>query len=113
MTSSWRPLPPRRSHPSARPLSSRPPGPGVWTQRPLLVFPGAALHVHDFSIVSMEWLVKNVTYRPHCHFCVTSHGTLMFKFAPVVPSPLAGCSEWTLLEEYRRRLPNVTEFDAR
>ncbi|XP_011366094.1 adenosine deaminase 2 [Pteropus vampyrus] len=72
---------------------------------------GAALHVHDISISSMDWLVKNVTYRPHCHFCLTRNGILMFKFAyPTPPSP-AECSEWILLEKYRKKLYNVTEFD--
>ncbi|XP_023498637.2 adenosine deaminase 2 [Equus caballus] len=74
---------------------------------------GAALHVHDFSILSMDWLVKNVTYRPHCHFCFTPKGALQFKFAyPTPPTPRpAECSEWILLEKYRRGLQNVTEFD--
>ncbi|XP_019612858.2 adenosine deaminase 2 isoform X3 [Rhinolophus sinicus] len=72
---------------------------------------GAALHVHDFSIASMDWLVKNVTYRPHCHFCLTPNGTLMFKFAHPTPPTPAKCSEWILLEKYRKGLQNVTEFD--
>ncbi|XP_040318542.1 adenosine deaminase 2 isoform X2 [Herpailurus yagouaroundi] len=76
---------------------------------------GAALHVHDFSILSMNWLVKNVTYRPHCHFCVTPSGYLKFKFAyPAPPTPKpAECSKWVLLEKYRKELQNVTEFDNR
>lgn len=79
----------------------------------LLPFPGAALHVHDFSILSMDWLVKNVTYRPHCHFCLTRNGTLMFKFAHPTPPTPAECLEWILLEKYRKKLQNVTEFDNR
>ncbi|KAF3816488.1 hypothetical protein GH733_014661 [Mirounga leonina] len=74
---------------------------------------GAALHVHDFGILSMNWLVKNVTYRPHCHFCITPKGALKFKFAyPTPPTPMpAECSEWVLLEKYRKEMQNVTEFD--
>nr|KAF6493404.1 adenosine deaminase 2 [Rousettus aegyptiacus] len=72
---------------------------------------GAALHVHDISISSMDWLVKNVTYRPHCHFCLTRSGILMFKFAYPTPPTPAECSEWILLEKYRKKLYNVTEFD--
>ncbi|XP_036913958.1 adenosine deaminase 2 [Sturnira hondurensis] len=72
---------------------------------------GAALHVHDFSILHMDWLVKNVTYRPHCHFCVTRHGALKFRFAHPTPPMPVECSEWVLLEKYRQELQNVTEFD--
>ncbi|XP_074051063.1 adenosine deaminase 2 isoform X2 [Macrotis lagotis] len=74
---------------------------------------GAALHLHDFGILSVDWLVKNVTYRPHCHFCFTPRGDLKFKFADPAP-PTAkpeNCSEWILLAKYRRQLQNVTEFD--
>lgn len=79
----------------------------------VLPCPGAALHVHDFSILRMDWLVKNVTYRPHCHFCVTHHGALKFRFAHPTPPTAAECSEWVLLEKYRQELQNVTEFDER
>lgn len=75
---------------------------------------GAALHLHDFGILNMNWLVKNVTYRPHCHFCYTPRGGLKFKFAhpsPPAPLPSTECSEWILLENYRKQLQNFTEFD--
>ncbi|XP_037701372.1 adenosine deaminase 2 [Choloepus didactylus] len=76
---------------------------------------GAALHVHDFSILSGDWLLKNVTYRPYCHFCITPKGAIQFKFAhPTPPTPKpTECSEWVLLEKYRKQLQNVTEFDDR
>lgn len=76
---------------------------------------GAALHLHDFGILNMDWLVKNVTYRPHCHFCVTPNGTFNFIFAhPDPPTPVPGkCSQWILLADHRRGLQNVTEFDHR
>uniref|UniRef100_A0A8D0X6S9 Adenosine deaminase 2 n=1 Tax=Sus scrofa TaxID=9823 RepID=A0A8D0X6S9_PIG len=74
---------------------------------------GAALHVHDFGMVSMDWLVKNATYRPYCYFCLTPKGATQFKFAhPPPPTPKQEeCSEWVLLEKFRKGLPNVTEFD--
>ncbi|KAM7115051.1 adenosine deaminase 2 [Molossus nigricans] len=73
---------------------------------------GAALHVHDFGILSMDWLVSNVTYRPHCHFCLTRNGVLMFKFGHPTPPTPPECLEWILLEKYRQKLQNVTEFDS-
>ncbi|XP_072506251.1 adenosine deaminase 2 isoform X4 [Notamacropus eugenii] len=74
---------------------------------------GAALHLHDFGILSVDWLVRNVTYRPHCHLCFTPCGNLKFRFAdPAPPTPKSeDCSEWILLAKYRSQLQNVTEFD--
>ncbi|XP_022432858.1 adenosine deaminase 2 isoform X2 [Delphinapterus leucas] len=74
---------------------------------------GAALHVHDFSIVSVDWLVRNVTYRPHCYFCLTPRGTPQFRFARSTPPTLntTECPAWVLLEKFRKGLPNITEFD--
>ncbi|XP_001373731.2 adenosine deaminase 2 isoform X2 [Monodelphis domestica] len=74
---------------------------------------GAALHLHDFGILSVDWLVRNVTYRPHCYLCFTPRGNLQFKFAdPAPPTPKPeDCSEWILLKKYRGQLQNVTEFD--
>ncbi|KAI4545919.1 hypothetical protein MG293_002474 [Ovis ammon polii] len=74
---------------------------------------GAALHVHDFSITSPDWLVKNATYRPHCYFCFTRRGTLQFRFAhPAPPTPKpAECPQWVLLEKFRKGLHNVSDFD--
>lgn len=76
---------------------------------------GAALHVHDFSIVSVDWLVRNVTYRPHCYFCLTPRGTPQFRFARSTPPTLntTECPAWVLLEKFRKGLPNITEFDHR
>ncbi|XP_023047858.1 adenosine deaminase 2 isoform X1 [Piliocolobus tephrosceles] len=72
---------------------------------------GAALHLHDTGIVTMDWLVRNVTYRPHCHICFTSKGIMQFRFAHPTPRTSEKCSKWILLEDYRKRVQNVTEFD--
>ncbi|XP_006891443.1 PREDICTED: adenosine deaminase CECR1 [Elephantulus edwardii] len=74
---------------------------------------GAALHLHDFGILDVDWLVRNVTYRPYCHFCITPKGILKFKFIrpPAPPPDKEDCSEWILLEDHRRKLENVTDFD--
>lgn len=72
---------------------------------------GAALHLHDTGIVTMDWLVRNVTYRPHCHICFTSKGIMQFRFAHPTPRASEKCSKWILLENYRKRAQNATEFD--
>ena len=112
--------PHRKPRPSRPPLLGSPPEPGV---RPPLPSPhppaplpaGAALHVHDFSIANTDWLVRNVTYRPHCYFCLTPRGTPQFRFARSTPPTLntTECPQWVLLEKFRKGLPNITEFDHR
>ncbi|XP_064218876.1 adenosine deaminase 2 isoform X1 [Aotus nancymaae] len=72
---------------------------------------GAALHLHDTGIVTMDWLVRNVTYRPHCHICFTMKGIVQFRFAHPTPPTSEECPKWILLEDYRRQVQNITEFD--
>ncbi|KAG8012453.1 Adenosine deaminase 2-A [Nibea albiflora] len=72
---------------------------------------GGALHVHDFAMTSVEWLVKNATYRPHCYMCLTDRQSVRFIFSSQWPKALPQCSPWTLLENLRAKLANVTELD--
>lgn len=72
---------------------------------------GAALHVHDFSMVDVEWLVKNATYRPHCYMCSTDDASVRFVFSSCWPTALPRCSAWVLLEKLRSKMVNATELD--
>uniref|UniRef100_A0A3P9KPW5 adenosine deaminase n=1 Tax=Oryzias latipes TaxID=8090 RepID=A0A3P9KPW5_ORYLA len=72
---------------------------------------GGALHVHDFSMVDVDWLVKNVTYRPHCYVCYTDDQSIRFLFSSRGPEPLPRCSTWILLEELRGKMINSTDLD--
>ncbi|CAF98874.1 unnamed protein product, partial [Tetraodon nigroviridis] len=72
---------------------------------------GGALHVHDFSMTDVGWLVKNVTYRPHCYICFTDGRSLRFLFSSRGPEAAPRCSPWVLLETLRARLGNTTDLD--
>uniref|UniRef100_A0A8C9Y203 adenosine deaminase n=1 Tax=Sander lucioperca TaxID=283035 RepID=A0A8C9Y203_SANLU len=72
---------------------------------------GGALHVHDFAMVDVEWLVKNVTYRPHCYMCFTDNRSIRFIFSSRWPKALPRCSPWTLLEHLRAEVVNTTDLD--
>nr|KAG5693871.1 hypothetical protein BaRGS_009927 [Batillaria attramentaria] len=47
---------------------------------------GGVLHLHDESITSIDWLVKNVTYRDNCYMCVASDYDVKFHFFKSPPS---------------------------
>ncbi|KAG1952768.1 adenosine deaminase 2-A isoform X2 [Pimephales promelas] len=72
---------------------------------------GAALHIHNSAMVSVEWLVLNATYRPHCYICFTWDGSLKFLFSTSMPFPRFGCFVWKRLDLLRASLSDVTAFD--
>ncbi|XP_028440995.1 adenosine deaminase 2-A isoform X2 [Perca flavescens] len=72
---------------------------------------GGALHVHDFAMVDVEWLVKNVTYRPHCYMCFTDSRSIRFIFSTRWPKAVPRCSPWALLENLRAKVINTTDLD--
>ncbi|KAG7263038.1 hypothetical protein CRUP_009444, partial [Coryphaenoides rupestris] len=100
-------LPPAMHFFKARPLIRSSPVYGLLRKMPK----GAALHVHDFAMVDVEWLVKNVTYRPHCYMCITDERSVRFHFSSGPPEQLPHCSPWTLLEQLRAKMVNVTDLD--
>uniref|UniRef100_A0A667YS09 adenosine deaminase n=1 Tax=Myripristis murdjan TaxID=586833 RepID=A0A667YS09_9TELE len=72
---------------------------------------GGALHIHHSSLVSVEWLVKNVTYRPHCYICFTWDNSVRFLFSSRQPFPRWDCFYWQLLETLRAKMGDCTDFD--
>ncbi|KAK2882991.1 hypothetical protein Q8A73_021924 [Channa argus] len=72
---------------------------------------GAALHVHSSSLVSVDWLVKNVTYRPHCYICFTWDNSVRFLFSDHQPFPRWECFYWQLLETLRAKIKDPAAFD--
>lgn len=72
---------------------------------------GAALHVHSKALVSAEWLVRNVTYRPHCYICFTLGGSVRFLFSDGQPYPQWDCLRWHLLQSLRASITDLDKFD--
>ncbi|XP_076862480.1 adenosine deaminase 2-A [Brachyhypopomus gauderio] len=72
---------------------------------------GAVLHLHHSAQVGADWLVLNVTYRPHCYVCFTWGGSVQFLFSPQRPFPRWGCSAWSLMEQLRATISDVAAFD--
>lgn len=79
----------------------------------LFAGPGGALHVHDLSMADVEWLVRNVTYRPHCYICFTDNQSVRFLFSSQQPQTGLRCSPWVLLETLRASLASTTDLDNR
>ncbi|XP_070546319.1 adenosine deaminase 2-like [Ptychodera flava] len=72
---------------------------------------GASLHLHADSITDIDWLVKNVTYRPHCYMCYTKNGgMLLFRFSEEAPPDDEQCS-WNLVASERAAAANASLFD--
>ncbi|XP_053271109.1 adenosine deaminase 2-A [Pleuronectes platessa] len=73
---------------------------------------GAALHIHGSTLVGVDWLVRNVTYRPHCYICFTWDNSVRFLFSDRRPFPRWDCFYWQLLETLRAKIGDPTGFDS-
>uniref|UniRef100_A0A3Q0QXQ1 adenosine deaminase n=1 Tax=Amphilophus citrinellus TaxID=61819 RepID=A0A3Q0QXQ1_AMPCI len=100
------PFPPAVHFFKAKPLIEKSP-----VFKLLQKMPKAALHIHSSSLVSVEWLVKNVTYRPHCYICFTWDNSVRFLFSDRQPFPRWDCFYWQLLETLRAKIRDPTGFD--
>ncbi|XP_035621370.1 adenosine deaminase 2-A-like [Oncorhynchus keta] len=63
---------------------------------------GAALHIHSSSLV--DWLVKNITYRPHCYICFTWGRSVRFVFSTW------DCLYWQLLKTLGANMADPTDI---
>ncbi|KAL8599790.1 hypothetical protein ACOMHN_052303 [Nucella lapillus] len=69
---------------------------------------GALLHVHKTTMVSLDWVVGNLTYRPHLYMCKPDTGMFgQFCWADHTPE---NC-QWDLVANYRARSGNASAFD--
>ncbi|XP_005107463.1 adenosine deaminase AGSA-like [Aplysia californica] len=71
---------------------------------------GAALHLHDLSSASLDWLVQNVTYRDHLYFCVDNTTFMIFKFFRNPPHN-PDCP-WKSVQKARAMAASVKDFDS-
>ncbi|XP_077984761.1 adenosine deaminase 2-like [Glandiceps talaboti] len=72
---------------------------------------GAVLHVHDNAIASLDWLVKNATYRHNCYMCIPGYRkAILFRFFADQPTDNSTCV-WKLVETERNEYGDVEAFD--
>ncbi|KAH9493092.1 hypothetical protein Btru_022781, partial [Bulinus truncatus] len=71
---------------------------------------GGALHVHDLSAVSLDWLIQNATYRDNIYMCVNSQTYIMFKAFKSPPAD-PDC-QWKSVKGERAAASSPEVFDA-
>lgn len=70
---------------------------------------GAALHVHDTSLIGEEFIVKNITYMDDLFICVKEDRSIQLHFYKTPPKS-EECV-WQLLKTVRETSQDVEEFD--
>ena len=67
---------------------------------------GGILHVHDFGMTSVEWVIQNVTYRDNLYMCIDSAtDSLKFGWFSTPPQLDAECL-WMNVKDTRTLLGN-------
>lgn len=71
---------------------------------------GGGLHLHDFAITSIDWVVSNITYRDNLYAC-TSTPSLKFGWYNSQPGAgVGGCDVWESAKSMRESLGSGKEF---
>lgn len=66
---------------------------------------GALLHGHNTAMVSSDWVIRNVTYRPGVIMYTTEENVVKFSFRK--PAKY----HWNYVADLRKAAPNVSAFD--
>uniref|UniRef100_A0A2C9KNQ6 Adenosine/AMP deaminase N-terminal domain-containing protein n=1 Tax=Biomphalaria glabrata TaxID=6526 RepID=A0A2C9KNQ6_BIOGL len=69
---------------------------------------GAALHTHDLSMVSLDWIIHNATYRENVYMCIWKQSYLFKVFKT---QPLETDCHWKLVSKERQNSKDVEAFD--
>jgi adenosine deaminase CECR1 len=74
----------------------------------MLLFLGGALHLHEFAITSVDWVVANITYRDNLYSCYRDKTeSLVFGWFEALPEePVADCDAWVSTASERESLGN-------
>ncbi|XP_059161942.1 adenosine deaminase AGSA-like [Physella acuta] len=71
---------------------------------------GAVLHIHDLSMVCVDWVVNNATYRDNVYMCEANQS---LNFRIFNESAIASDCEWKLLRTLRASESDIKSFDAK
>lgn len=70
---------------------------------------GAALHLHEPAIASLQWLVKNLTYRENVYMCIDKQGYILLSV--FLKPPANPDCPWKLIKEERAAAISTDQFD--
>jgi adenosine deaminase CECR1 len=72
---------------------------------------GASLHLHDHAMGSLEWVIKNVTYRDNVYMCVDQDYFIRLSVFQTPPNS-TDCT-WKLVKTERTDSANASQFDLK